>query len=86
MNLSMTELATVPLVDAPPRSASLSRGGGKNISSIKYLERMNKSCITIREKSNQWGVEGYLAPNNDWAWLKPKTFHSKSKKENFIDV
>jgi len=30
-------------------------------------------------------VDGYRAPNNDWSLLKPKTFWSKSKKENFME-
>ena len=43
---------------------------------------MNKSCASVKN----WGVEGYYVPNNDYYWHKPKTFLSKSKKENFIET
>jgi hypothetical protein len=37
-------------------------------------------------RTNEWGLEGYIVPNNDYYFLKPHTFVSKGKKENFIEV
>ena len=31
-------------------------------------------------------IEGYVAPNNDLSFEKVKTFWSKDKKENFMEV
>jgi len=39
----------------------------------------------VGEKKNVWGVDGYYVPTNNWHWHRPKTFWSKSKKENNID-
>lgn len=36
-------------------------------------------------KKEQWGVEGYYVPNNEWYYHKPRTFWAKSKKENIIE-
>lgn len=33
-----------------------------------------------------WGIEGYLAPTNDWALQRVKSFWSKVKKENFMET
>jgi len=33
-----------------------------------------------------WGIDGYLAPTNDWALKKVKSFWSKIKKENFMET
>lgn len=44
------------------------------------------SGIGQHRRGKSWGIEGYLTPNNDWAWMKPRTFWSKSKKENFMET
>ena len=33
-----------------------------------------------------WGIDGYIVPNNDWYFHRPKTFCSISKKENFLET
>ncbi len=35
---------------------------------------------------NAWGIEGYYVPNNDFHFHKPRTFWSKQRKDNAIDV
>ena len=37
-------------------------------------------------RKESWGVEGYYVPHTDMYWKKPRTFTSKMKKENFIEV
>jgi hypothetical protein len=37
------------------------------------------------KKKEQWGVEGYYVPTNEWYFKKPKTFWAKGKKENIIE-
>ncbi len=38
------------------------------------------------KRGRSWGIDGYLAPNNDWSLVKTKTFWAKSKKENFMET
>ena len=51
---------------------------------VEYIdkEKGNMSMVNIRQ---QWGIEGYYAPTNDWFFHKPHTFWSKGKKENIIE-
>lgn len=51
---------------------------------------MNRSHAVIgarkgRSSSNQWGIDGYYVPNNEWHFDRPRTFWSKMKKENFME-
>lgn len=45
----------------------------------------NDISLFTKKKKDQWGIEGYYVPNNDWFQNKPKTFWSKGKKENEIE-
>jgi hypothetical protein len=38
-----------------------------------------------KSRRENWGIEGYYVPNNEWFHHKPRTFISKSKKENIIE-
>jgi len=42
--------------------------------------------MPLQQKKPFWGIEGYLAPTNDWALTKVKTYWSKQKKENFMEI
>jgi hypothetical protein len=42
--------------------------------------------MPLQGKKPFWGIEGYLAPTNDWALTKVRTFWSKNKKENFMEI
>jgi hypothetical protein len=39
-----------------------------------------------QERPKTWGIEGYYVPHTDMYWKRPKTFSSKQKKENFIEI
>lgn len=43
------------------------------------------SLADIGIKQNQWGVDGYYVPTNEWYFHKPRTFWAKAKKENIIE-
>jgi hypothetical protein len=43
------------------------------------------SMIDFRKTGDQWGVEGYYVPTNEWHFHRPKTFWAKQKKENIIE-
>ena len=45
----------------------------------------NKNNMSMNNIKDQWGVDGYYVPTNDWHWHKPKTFWAKGKKENIIE-
>jgi len=55
-------------------------GDAANFSTLNIKERAK----TARKKED-WGVQGYYCPGNNWMFHRPKTFMSKTKKENIIE-
>ena len=47
---------------------------------------LSVASMPLQPKKPFWGIEGYLAPTNDWALTKVKTYWSKQKKENFMEI
>jgi len=44
-----------------------------------------KERAKTARKKEDWGVQGYYCPGNNWLFHRPKTFMSKTKKENIIE-
>jgi len=61
----------------------------QNDISILSENEGNKSTNDIsmfwKAKRNQWGIDGYYVPTNEWAFKTPKTFWAKAKNENIIE-
>ena len=55
-----------------------------------YSEKKPLHNVTIadmvQKKQEQFGIAGYYVPDNAWHGEKPRTFFSKQKKENIIEV
>ncbi len=71
--------------NANPLDVSAITGTNFTIHSFIIENPGNQSMIDFRKTDNQWGVEGYYVPTNEWAFHKPKTFWAKGKKENIIE-
>lgn len=62
------------------------------LSTVEKAEPANFSTLEIKEraktarKKEDWGVQGYYCPTNNWLFHRTKTFMSKTKKENIIVV
>lgn len=57
-----------------------------------YSERKPLHNLTIHDminadkQSGNYGISGYYVPDNAWHGERPRTFFSKSKKENIIET
>lgn len=45
-----------------------------------------KDRAKTARKKEDWGVQGYYCPNNNWMFHRVKTFVSNQKKENIIEL
>ncbi len=62
------------------------------LSTVEGAEAANFSTLNIKEraktarKKEDWGVQGYYCPTNNWLFHRAKSFMSKTKKENIIAI
>jgi hypothetical protein len=62
------------------------------LSTVEGAELGNFSTLDIKEKAKtarkkeDWGVQGYYCPSNNWLFHRAKTFMSKTKKDNIIAI
>ena len=72
----MANIDCAPLVD---------RSIGNQYNFHNFIDNSRSATIRVSKKET-WGVDGYYVPHTDMYWKKPKTFSSKMKKENFIEI